>query len=282
LLYSVNPQLDLRASYSKNLQSVRGITFENRFGRELNYLLLSNPSEGIPELTSDKYMVGAGINTTGLSLDVELYYKTMDGLARVRPLRPDPGDAPPAEPADFYQLFTGEGRTYGSDVTLIYKNQKIETSLLYTLSWMEERYAALFQGVYFSPQEDRRHQVKLSAGYKAGRFKCSALLNYKSPSPYLSLVQLEGDGIGDANFMAVQDFLPAYFSLDIGLDYHFSLFGQPTMIGVSLINATNHTNVSDIQYLGRVAGDNGSQVFITNQTELLGRTFNVHFRYLIN
>lgn len=272
----------LRTSYSKNLQSVRGVTFENRFGRELNYLLLSNPSEGIPVLTSDKYMLGAGYNASRLSLDVELYYKTMDGLARLRPLRPDPSDGMPTEPSDYYQLFTGDGRTYGTDVTLIYKNQKLETSLLYTLSWLEERYPMLFRGAYFSPQEDRRHQVKFSGAYKMGGFKLSGLLTYKSPAPYLSLVQLEGDGIGDADFAAVQDYLPAYFSLDISLDYHFKLIRQPAMVGVSLINSTNHKNVSDLQYLGRVSGDAGNQVFITNQTELLGRTFNVHFRYLID
>lgn len=282
LLFPLKSNLNLRASYSKNLQSVRGVTFENRFGRELNYLLLSNPAEGIPVLTSDKYMLGIGYSKPKLSLDVELYYKTMDGLVRVRPLTPDPSDGTPVEPSDFYQLFDGDGRTYGSDVTLIYKNKKVETSLLYTLSWIEERYPMLFQGAYFSPQEDRRHQVKFSGAYEMGSFKVSALLTYKSPSPYLSLVQLEGDGIGDADFAAVQDYLPAYFSLDLSLDYHFNLIKQPAMVGVSLINATNHTNVSDLQYLGRVSGTDGNPVFITNQTELLGRTFNVHFRYLID
>jgi len=164
----------------------------------------------------------------------------------------------------------------------MYKHQKIETSLLYTLSWIEERYAMLFKGDYFSPQEDRRHQIKLSGAYKIGMFKASALLTYKSPSPYLSLVQLEGDGIGDADVTVVQDFLPAYFSLDLGLYFHFKLIKQPAMVGFSVINATNHINISDLEYLGRVSGADGNPVYITNQTELLGRTFNVHFRYLIN
>ncbi len=282
LLFPITSKVSFRTSYSKNLQSVRGVTFENRFGRELNYLLLSNPGVGLPILTSDKYMLGAGYNVSKLSLDVELYYKAMDGLARVRPLKPNPSDGQPVEPSDFYQLFSGDGRTYGTDVTIIYKNQKLETSLLYTLSWLEERYAMLFKGDYFSPQEDRRHQVKASGAYKMGGFKVSALLTYKSPAPYLSLLELADSGIGNADFTAVQDYLPAYFSLDLSLDYHFKLIKQPAMVGVSLINATNHRNVSDLQYLGRVTGDGGNQVFITNQTELLGRTINVHFRYLID
>lgn len=281
LLYQTGAHTSLRASYSKDLQSVRGVTFENRFGRELNYLLLSNPSEGIPLLTANKYMLGFGYNRTKFSLDAELFFKTMDGLARLRPLKPDPSDSP-SEPSDFYRLFAGEGYTYGTDITLVYKNQNTEFSLYYTLSWLKERYPMLFQGDYFSPQEDRRHQVKLAGAQKMGAFKATGLITYKSPAPYLSQVFLENGGIGDANFMAVQDYLPAYFSLDLGLEYHFRLLRQPAMLGVSLINATNHRNVSDIQYLGRVPGDNGNQLYITNQTELLGRTFNVHFRYLVN
>ncbi len=281
LLYQTGAYTSLRASYSKDLQSVRGVTFENRFGRELNYLLVSNPSEGIPLLTAHKFMLGYGYNRTRLSLDVEVFYKTMQGLARLRPLQPDPSDGP-AEPSDFYRLFAGEGYTYGTDITLVYKNQNTEFSLYYTLSWLKERYPMLFRGDYFSPQEDRRHQIKLAGAQKMGAFKATGLITYKSPAPYLSQVFLENGGIGDANFMAVQDYLPAYFSLDIGLEYHFRLIRQPAMLGISLINATNHRNVSDIQYLGRIPGDNGSQLYITNQTELLGRTFNVHFRYLIN
>ena len=281
LLYQTGPRTSLRVSYSKDLQSVRGITFENRFGRELNYLLLSNPSEGIPLLTANKYMLGFGYSQAIFSLDAEVFYKTMQGLARLRPLQPDPSDGP-AEPSDFYRLFAGEGYTYGADITLVYKNQNTELSLYYTLSWLKERYPMLFQGNYFSPQEDRRHQVKFAGAQKMGAFKATTLITYKSPAPYLSQVFLENGGIGDANFMAVQDYLPAYFSLDIGLEYHFRLIRQPAMLGVSLINATNHRNVSDIQYLGRVPGDNGNQLYITNQTELLGRTFNVHFRFLVN
>ena len=256
---------------------------EDRFGRELNYLVLSDPTEGYPVMTSDKYMFGAGYVSTRLSFDAEFYYKTVDGLAAVRSLQPDPGHGGNHEPpGEFYRLFTGEGRTYGVDFTVLYKWKKVETSILYTLSKIEERYDMLFQGDYYSPQEDRRHQVKWSGAYLFGKFRASALLTYKSEAPYLSLVRLNGHGgIGNANYETVLRYLPSYFSLDLGLDYTFKCFQQPAMVGVSLINATNHENISDLQHLGRVDRDSG-ELYITNQTELLGRTFNVHFRYLLN
>ncbi|MDZ4748378.1 MAG: TonB-dependent receptor [Saprospiraceae bacterium] len=283
LHYGINDQYSLRASYSKNLQTVRTLTVEDRFGRELTYLVLSDPVDDYPVLKSDKYMIGAGYSSAFLSFDAELYYKKSDGLARVRSLMPDPSHGHQGSADDYYRLFTGDGRTYGLDLTVLYTMKRIEASVLYTLSKIEERYAMLFNGSYFSPQDDRRHQVKASGTYTFGKFRASTLVTYKSKAPYLSLVRLDGrNGIGMENFNAVERYLPPYFSLDLGLDYSFLLFKQPAMIGVSLINATNNQNISDLQHLGKVSKGGGSELFITNQTELLGRTANVHFRYLIN
>lgn len=282
LHYIINDQYSLRASYSKNLQTVRTLTVEDRFGRELTYLVLTDPGDDLPVLKSDKYMVGGGYSAAFLSFDAEVYYKKSDGLARVRPLNPDPSHGNQGSD-DFYRLFTGDGRTYGLDLTLLYKKKKVEASVLYTLSKIEERYAMLFNGSYFAPQDDRRHQVKASGTYSFGKFRASTLVTYKSKAPYLSLVRLDGrNGIGMEDFDAVQRYLPAYFSLDLGLDFSFLLFKLPAMIGVSLINATNNQNISDLQHLGKISRGGDNEVYITSQTELLGRTGNVHFRYLIN
>lgn len=283
LHYAIHDHFSLRTSFSKNLQAVQELTVENRFGRELGYMVLSEPEEAYPVLKSDKYMIGAGYNATYLSVDVEGYYKAMDGLTRVRPLRPDPSADDPTSPNNFYRLFVGEGWTSGLDITVLYKKKKIEASLLYTLSKIAERYDQLFNGNYFSPQEDRRHQVKASAICFFGRFQLSTLLTYKSKAPYLSLVRLEGrDGIGMVDQGAVLRYLPPYFSLDLGFDYSFSFFKQPAMIGISLINATNHENIYDLQHIGRIPREGSGGIFLTNRTELLGRTANVHFRYLID
>jgi hypothetical protein len=108
----------------------------------------------------------------------------------------------------------------------------------------------------------------------------SLLLNYKSKAPYLSLIRLEGSGgIDMVDQENVIRYLPPYFSLDLGADYSFRVFNQPAQFGVSVINVTNHSNIADLQHIGRVSRDMGQGSFyITQQTELLGRTGNVHFR----
>jgi hypothetical protein len=168
------------------------------------------------------------------------------------------------------------------DVTAYYTHGKVDVTAYYTLSKIAERYDELFNGNYFSPQEDRRHQLKLSGKVSMGDFETFGLVTYKSKAPYLSYVRLEGgDGIGMVDQGNVVRYLPAYFSLDLGVDYAFHVFHQPARIGVSLINATNHTNVEELQHLGKINRDGqGLGFFITHQTELLGRTGNVHFRIL--
>ncbi len=281
--YAISTHYSIRTSYSKNLQSVRSLNVEDRYGQELQYLVLSEPEQNYPVLKSNKYMIGAGYSSTFLSIDAEWYYKQLDGLARVAPLRPNPSFDDPYGQDEFYQLFTGDGRTMGMDVTVLYKKKRVEASLFYTLSKLEERYEKLFNGDYFSPEEDRRHQVKAAGAYTLGKFRVSSLVTYKSKAPYVSLIRLDGrDGIGNVDYSSVQDYLPAYFSLDLGLEYSFALFKQPAMIGFSLINATNHENIDDLQHLDRVSREGEGGLYVTSHTELLGRTANVHFRYLID
>ncbi len=276
----------LKASYSKNIQAIQQLTLENRYGREVQFLALSEPDAGYPVLKSDKYMAGAGYTSSNLNVDVEVYYKKLDGLINVRALRPDPSHDDHTSPGEFYRLFKGDGWTAGMDLLIAYRKNNFTTSVSYTLSKISERFDMLFNGQPFSPEEDRRHQVKLSTDYKIRRFTINSLLTFKTRAPYLSLVRIDGrDGIGTGNPDQSFRYLPPYFSLDLGLDYSFNCFKHPAQFGVSLINATNHKNISDLEHIGRVSRDKGmggeNALYVTQQTELLGRTFNVHFRYML-
>ncbi|MEO5906961.1 MAG: hypothetical protein ABIQ11_09555, partial [Saprospiraceae bacterium] len=281
--YDLSDMWRLKLAYSKNIQAVRDLTVENRFGREVDFLALSSPVSGYPVLKSDKFMAGATCTAGNFILDAELYYKKTTGLISVRAPKPDPSFDDETSPDDFYRLFVGDGWTGGLDLLAVYKSKKTETSLSYTLSKISRNFDLLFNGNSFSPKEDRRHQLKLSHQVTTGRFTSSGLLNYKTKAPYISLVRLEGSGIGMIDQGTVLKYLPAYFSLDLGLDYSFTLLKNAAQIGVSLINATNHENINDLQHIGRVSRNSGGNggLFLTSETELLGRTFNVHFRYLL-
>jgi len=280
--HSLGEHFTLRAAWSRNLQALRALTTEDRFGRETDYLVLGAPDKGYPVLRSDKFMAGLGFTNAHWGADLEFYFKQSTGFIRLRPDRPDPSYQDQTSPEDYYRLYAGDAWTAGADVTLFYKDRKVDVSLLYTLSRMWEQYDDLFQGDSFAPQEDRRHQLKLQGRYRFGRFIASGLVSYKSRAPYLSFVALQGagGGIGNASRQDVFRYLPAYFSLDLGLDYTFEVFKVPCLFGASVINLTDHTNVDDLLHLGRVSPDMGRQVYLTQETTLLGRTGNVRLRVI--
>lgn len=284
LRHAIGDDWFLKSSFSKNIQAVRELTVENRFGREIDFLAVSQPDAGYPILRSDKYMLGGGYSGNKLTIDGEFFYKKVDGLVNVRAPRPDPSFQDPTSPGDFYRLFVGDGSTIGFELLSSYKHKDFETTFSYTLSKISQQFDQLFNGQTFSPKEDRRHQLKLSSQYKFGSFIASGLLNYKSEAPYVSFRRIEGQGgIGMADYEMSVRYIPSYFSLDLGLDYTFSIAKQTAQIGASVINATDHTNINDLQHVGRIRPAPGSNdLYLLYETELLGRTFNVHFRLLIN
>jgi hypothetical protein len=58
------------------------------------------------------------------------------------------------------------------------------------------------------------------------------------------------------------------------------LFNQNALLGVSLINATNHANIEEVQQIGMVSRDNDEGLYLTQKIELLGRTLNARFRII--
>lgn len=79
---------------------------------------------------------------------------------------------------------------------------------------------------------------------------------------------------------AVFDSIPAFFSLDFGVDYSFKFMKQHALVGISLINATDHANIEEIVNIGRVTKDDDNGLYLIQKTEFLGRTWNVRFRIM--
>ena len=294
--YFIGEKINVRTAYSQGVQALHEVTIVNRFGREMDALVLNDEQEEYPVLHSIKYMLGGGYSTQHFSFDAEFYYRKLDGLMRVTTLQPDPGFNDNTPPWNFYRLYTGSGWTAGMDLTAYFKKGKTDFVASYTLSKIAEQYDRFFEGKEFSPQEDRRHQVKFSGKYKMGHFDFSTSVTYKSKAPYLSYVKVEDNdhhndhdndhnhhghhGIEMAPPEAVFDSLPEFFSLDLGIDYSFKFLNQRALIGISLINSTDHANVDEIVYIGQIERDEEDGLFLTQKSELLGRTWNARFRIM--
>lgn len=280
--FQIAKNISITGAWSENIQIVRTLTSEDRFGREIPLIILSDPALDYPVLKSSKYMLGTSFTTQDFQLNVETYYKRNRGMARLRPLQPDPSYQNGMSPDNFYDLFIGEGWAAGVEISGTYTVNNFETTLFYNLGRIAEQYPFLFRGEYFSPQEDRRHQLKLSLSYRLQKFSFYSFTTYKTGAPYLSFSMLEGGpGVGMAFQNTSFQRLPSYFSLDAGINYDFKWNKVLFQTGVSVYNVTQHKNIESIRHVGRLPGMENRNVILTQQTQLPGRTFNVHFRMFI-
>jgi hypothetical protein len=59
--YFLGEHVNFRAAFSQSVQAMHELTIVNRFGREMEALVLNDAEAGFPVLRSDKYMIGTVI-----------------------------------------------------------------------------------------------------------------------------------------------------------------------------------------------------------------------------
>lgn len=135
LSYKATDNLLLKASCSKYYQFLRTNTREDRFSKTYDFWVLSNdiPDE-IPIASSKQCMIGFNTKKDGFELDVEAYYKTMDGVTELAPTANGflTGEVSASSNQEF-KFFTGTGLTRGIDVLLKKSAGKYTGWLSYTL-----------------------------------------------------------------------------------------------------------------------------------------------------
>lgn len=282
LNYIASERLSLKSSVSKTNQILREVDYENRLGQNQSFFRLATQMN-IPVLESWTYMLGFETRISNWSLDVEAWYKNMDGSLLVS--TDQPGFQPLAGPPKIqdYKIFKGRRRSMGVDFTVAYISKKYSSWLAYTLSKTEDKYPQVFKARYFASQEDRRHQFKWTNQYDQGPFTFSLNGVFNTGRPYLALENIDPNtNRGGQDHKNVLRMLPDYFRLDIAAAYNFNISDSTlASFGVSVYNLTNRQNLKYLQYAYRfdtmIQGVPRNIVF-GNESELLGRSLNLEFR----
>lgn len=91
---------------------------------------------------------------------------------------------------DFEQaIIQGDARSYGWEVLLRKKGDRLNGWASYTLSWANRRFEQLNNGAAFPARYDRRHNVSLVANYKLfKRWEVSAVWEYLSGSRFTPVI----------------------------------------------------------------------------------------------
>ncbi len=282
--YRIAPGGIIKGSVGRQYQFVRELNFENTLGRSTDIWVIADGSRRTLPRRADKIMLGSRWVSGRFSLDIEAYYRHTTGhieLALTQsPLQDD--QIRPVNIVNGFQFFIGELNTWGIDVSIDYDFKSFSSQLAYTLSKEESRFLAIFRGLPFPSQNDRRHRISWSNEWRLGILNLKGDAYYASGRAYTDLqkirvVRQRQDLSPDERLSR----LPDYFRMDLSIEYPFTFARMTGFLAVELFNVTNRENVSYIQNIFSIPANTLQDqnrtinTVIGNQATLIPRTLGI-------
>ena len=159
--FLVNPQLSLKASYTRM----------NQYVHQVNESYINLPtdtwmpvSRKLKPMQSDQIALGAYYAThdKGYSFSVEGYYKWMRHLMDYK----DNYQFMPPSTGWEDKLTQGKGRSYGVELIARKEKGRITGWTGYTLSWNDRQFTEINKGKRFPAKFDNRHKFNIVANWK--------------------------------------------------------------------------------------------------------------------
>lgn len=164
--YHFGPGLSLNAGFDDQTQYVHQIAADvTVFPNDL--WLIASPT--FRPARSRQFFLGAATSLSRweLEISVEAFTKQLTGLTEANPLMANAQ----TEPTQFLNnlVSNGEGRARGIELYVEKRSKRITSSLAYTLSSSDRRFADLNDGKWYPFTFDRRHDFALNLGYQLPR-----------------------------------------------------------------------------------------------------------------
>lgn len=245
LNYKVNNRFSLKGAVGKYYQFVNLVQYDHPFLGIQDFWAFSNKN-GAPVVESNHYIAGATLRLDGFLIDVEGYYKDVEGVVEFNPVPYFVKD----EIMDQGLLVNGRGRMSGIDF-LVQKEVGIYKGWIsYSLSKSLHSFPSIEDGKFYPSLQDQPHEVKLVNMLRLGRwdFSCTWVYGSGKPYPKYNVVYFT-DGNNKVTDLAVSkdqtnyDRLPAYHRLDVSGSYNFSIGKAYGQIGLSIFNVYDRQNV---------------------------------------
>ncbi len=285
--YNASDQVTLKSSIGRHNQYVRQLSFENAFGRTIDFWSLAN-NRNIRVGSTDQLMIGANYKIGRVNIDFETYYKERKNLleqALFAPRFDDENIVPQQITEENYRLFSGDGKTIGLDFLLGYTYQKYSGWLSYTLSSSTINFDQILRGTTFPTQDDRRHQLNIVNEYRMGDLTLGTTVVYASGRAYTDLNKISSFSRDQLRPEDRISRLPTYIRADLGLSYRINLNSSRVDIGLSVYNLFNRSNVNYIQYIFSIPTNTSQNpnrninALLGTESNLLNRTINLNLSY---
>jgi hypothetical protein len=254
--YQLTKEFNLKGATGQFNQYTDLVTREDVTDGDRTFWVLANNSN-IPVGTAQHYIFGFNYETNDFLLNVEGYYKNLQGLTEysIRQLGGGGGGGRPFAMAATTTSITenyynGIGYARGIEFLLQKKSGAYTGWLSYTLGQAKDKFDA-YGPDYFSASQDITNEVKSINMYHLQRWSFSAVFIASTGHPYTAplgaytVVGLDGN---KTTFLTISDKngerLPAYHRLDMSATYDLLKFDGAKVgsIGLSLFNVYNHVN----------------------------------------
>jgi ferric enterobactin receptor len=268
--YTINEHYTLKAATGQFYQYMNQVTRQDVLNGNRNFWVLSDGSS-IPVGMSRHFMGGVSYENEQFLIDVEGYYKTLDGLTQYT--LKQQGFGPGGGNATLQQNFyTGTGNARGIEILLQKKLGQYTGWLSYTLANAQNKFA-VYGNDYYPADQDVTHEFKSINMYHYNRWNFSAVFIFSTGHPYTvplssyTITAADGNKTTAFNVGAKNaERLPDYHRLDLSATYDLLKINGNKIgsIGLSLFNVYNHKNTwyreyqlqnyqaitTDVTYLG--------------------------------
>ncbi|WP_214072345.1 carboxypeptidase-like regulatory domain-containing protein [Mucilaginibacter sp. dw_454] len=271
--YTLDSHYTLKFATGQFYQFMNQVTREDLLNGNRNFWVISDGST-VPVGMARHYMGGASYENDQFLIDVEGYYKTLDGLTQYTIGQQGGGGFGPGGGTATLQqnFYTGTGNAKGIEV-LVQKKLGLYTGWLsYTLSQTQNKFA-VYGNTYYPADQDVTNEFKSINMYHYDRWNFAAVFLFSTGHPYTAplssytVTGTDGNRITAFNVGAKNgERLPDYHRLDLSATYDLLKINGNKIgsIGVSLFNVYNHKNIwyreyqfqdnqvitTDVTYLG--------------------------------
>ncbi|MCK3685872.1 TonB-dependent receptor plug domain-containing protein [Maribellus sp. YY47] len=275
--YSMADGLTLKFATGKYYQFLNKSGTEQNFGYNRDFWILADGGVN-PVLSSSHYILGAGFEKNEFYIDVEAYYKTVNGLQEYLFFdNPDQRREPGAGVGDpLSQFVSGDGKAMGIDFLVKYEGTFFSSWLAYSLSKATRRFNEINRGADIPADYDQTNEFKWTNIYSLRKWNFSTLTIFTTGKPYVV------SSLKDENFNTTRVYgrLPGYFRTDVSVNYNFNIKNVNIKPGVSILNAFDTDNYLDVYTrvfdLGEVSPFNETTLI---KAQSLTFNFFVNFRF---
>ncbi len=268
----VNERLRLKAALGVQHQFANRITREDVTRGNREFWTLSDGDQ-VPVARARHGAAGLTYESRDILIDVEAFYKKLDGLAQFAPRLAPQGDEGAPDLSTFF--YEGSGTARGLEL-LAQKKFGLNTGWVsYTLSRTDETFLDL-DPVTRPASQDQTHELKIADIVQLKRWAFSATWIFATGQPYTAPTGVEttelAEGfafdrllLGERNAAR----LPAYHRLDVAAHFTFTLGKLKASAGLSVFNVYDRRNVWYKEFQV-VEGE-----VLENNITLMSRTFNL-------